>query len=86
MSTRPCKACGAQIIWIKTPAGRAIPCNFNPVYYKRTRHGNTKVVLPNGEVITAEIARGYEDAEGYGYIPHWSTCTNPDKFRKERKS
>ena len=84
MSTRPCKACGAQIIWIKTPAGRALPCDFNPVYYKRTRHGNTKVVLPNGEVITAEIARDHMDAEGYGYTPHWSTCTNPDKFRKGR--
>ena len=49
MSTRPCKACGAQIIWIKTPAGTAIPCNINPVYYVRTRYSNTRVVLPNGE-------------------------------------
>lgn len=84
MSTRPCKACGAQIIWIRSTAGRAIPCNFYPVYYKQSRYSNTKVVLRNGEVITAEIVRDYANAEGYGYIPHWSTCTNPDKFRKGR--
>ncbi len=83
MSTRPCKACGAQIIWIKTPAGKAIPCDLNAVYYARTRYSNTRVVLPNGEVILAEIVRDYAHAEGYGYIPHWSTCTNPDAFRRK---
>lgn len=84
MNTRPCKACGAQIIWIRSTAGKLIPCNYNPVYYKRTRCSNTRVVLPNGEVITADLTTDYANAEGYGYIPHWSTCTNPDKFRKGR--
>ena len=81
--TRPCKACGAQIRWIRTPAGKAIPVDFNPVYYKRTRYSNKKVVLPSGEVITAELT-SYEDSEGYGYTPHWSTCSAPDRFRKGR--
>lgn len=84
MNSRPCKACGASIIWIKSTAGKAIPCNSDPVYYKRTKRSSAKVVLPNGEVITAQIIQDSTYAEGYGYIPHWSTCTNPNQFRKER--
>lgn len=26
-----CKGCGAEIVWIKTPAGKAMPCDPNKV-------------------------------------------------------
>ena len=28
-----CKACMAAIVWIKTPAGKSIPCDATPRYY-----------------------------------------------------
>lgn len=84
MNARQCKACGELIRFIKTAGGKSIPCNFNEVYYKQTRHSRERVVTPNGEVLAAEIVQNYAEAEGLGYIPHWSTCTNPDAFRRGR--
>ena len=28
-----CRSCGAEILWIETPGGKAMPCNPEPVYY-----------------------------------------------------
>lgn len=84
MGVRQCKACGALIRFIRTPKGKVIPCNFSEVDYKLSKDGDTKVVTPNGQVIIAKIVKNFSEADGYGYISHWSTCTKPDVFRKEK--
>ena len=80
-----CRSCGASIIWIQTPRGKAMPCDDSPVYYKEAEKGKDKVVLLNGETVSCNIVKDHWDATGFGYKPHWSTCNNPDKFRKEKK-
>lgn len=84
MST--CKACGAQIIFIKTVGGKTIPCDAQEVAYIQKAGGSMKIVTPNGEVISAEKPEDPQKATGIGYISHFATCTNPDFFRKPRKS
>lgn len=39
MNKATCRGCGAPIVWIKTPAGKAMPCDPAPVYYKATPPG-----------------------------------------------
>lgn len=48
MNRATCRGCGAPIVWIKTPAGKAMPCDPAPVYYKATPEGKDKVVTTRG--------------------------------------
>jgi len=81
-----CRACQAPIIFIKTVGGKSIPCNDKSVYYIQKEGGSQKIITPNGEVLSAEITDDPEKATGIGYTSHFATCTNPDFFRKPRKS
>lgn len=36
-----CKGCGAEIVWIKTKAGKAMPCDTNKV----------TIITDNGETV-----------------------------------
>ena len=58
MNKATCRGCGAPIVWIKTPAGKAMPCDPAPVYYKATPNGKDKVVTNRGEVVSCEIVPG----------------------------
>lgn len=80
-----CKKCLADIIWIRTAAGKPIPCNSAPVYYiEKPKSGKKKIVTPNGQVISCEYTNDSNKATGVGYIPHWSTCPYADMFRKSQ--
>lgn len=64
MNKATCRGCGAPIVWIKTPAGKAMPCDPAPVYYKATPDGKDKVVTTRGEVVKGGAQRrprGVED-------------------------
>ena len=45
-----CAGCGAQVIWIRTKAGKNMPCNTLLVDYKADG-GKDKIVLQSGEVV-----------------------------------
>lgn len=79
-----CRSCGAPIVWIKTLAGKSMPCDATPVNYRNNPDGRTKLVTPAGCVVSGEIVTDPANATGTGYIPHWSTCNAPDSFRKRR--
>lgn len=75
-----CKACGAEIIWIKTPNGKNMPCNAQKIPYKNTfPKGDLVLVTPEGK-----IARGTFDLESdtYGYESHFATCPVAGNFRR----
>lgn len=81
MNKATCRGCGAPIVWIKTPAGKAMPCDPAPVYYKATPDGKDKVVTTRGEVVSCEIVPG-ANATDAGYRPHWATCPQADHFKR----
>ena len=85
MNTTKCRACGAEIIFIKTIAGKTIPCNAEEHHYIPSHDGCSIFVNPDG---TTE--RGYEirtqiDGQRIGYTSHFATCPEADSFRKPRK-
>jgi len=78
-----CKACGAEIIWIKTPNGKPMPCDAQKIPYKLDIHnGDLVLVRPDGR-----IARGTLDLESdeYGYESHFANCPAASSFRRRNK-
>lgn len=86
MNTRTCRACGAPIRFIKTVGGKTIPVNPEEVPYWQQAGGASKIVTPNGEVVSAVLEGDQQKATGIGYISHFATCPCADQFRKPRKS
>lgn len=76
-----CWGCGAPIVWVKTPAGKAMPCDPAPVYYKAAPGGKDKIVTTRGEVVSCEIVPGAEATDA-GYRPHWATCPQAGQFKR----
>lgn len=80
-----CRGCGRSIQFVRTPSGRLLPVDPEPVLVVRRGPGTVTVVTPSGEVI-----RGYRTDEPpdpeigahAGRVPHWMTCTDPERFRK----
>lgn len=80
-----CSKCKKQIMWIKTKAGKNMPCDTGFVYYKDEAGGKDRIVLPNGKVVVGTIQNNPEHAHGFGYISHFATCEYEKMFRKKRK-
>ena len=81
----PCKSCGASIVFVRTNKGTSIPCNAEEVPYWQKKGGKHKIVTPNGEVLSAELEGVTGMETGLGYITHFATCPDADKFRKKAK-
>lgn len=77
-----CRSCGAEIIWIRTKKGRNMPCDPEPVHYRKQVHGQEgmiTLVTPDGDVIVGQ--KSYDDSDQTGYISHFATCPDANKFR-----
>lgn len=77
---RPCRACGASMIWGKWPNGRGVPLDAEP-----SADGNIRLQRDG----SAEILKGVQLAPARQrkerlFITHFATCPNADSFRKER--
>ena len=78
-----CKACGAELIWIKFPGGKAMPCNAQPIPFKpNSKSGALKLMLPDGRVTRGDF---YPGSTTFGYESHFATCPAAARFRKRSK-
>lgn len=76
---RPCRSCGAPLLWVYTVAGNLMPLDAEP---------NEKgyVVLVDGKAHT--IRNDLFDAmlpEGPRYMPHHATCPNAAQHRRQKR-
>jgi len=86
MRTTQCRACGAEIGFIKTVAGKSVPVDPDCVTFSPNEKGPCAFVMLDGT-----IKRGFKTNEEkpdseFGYVSHFATCPDADKFRKARKS
>ena len=77
-----CKSCGEEIRWIKTTAGKNMPCNPLGVRYWAQPKAKGKVITPYGEVVSC-VFEGEGPLTGVGYVPHFSTCQSVNQHRKK---
>ena len=59
-----------------------MPCDDELVMYWAKKGAPGKVVTPNGEVISCEFDGDVSEATGLGYISHYATCPNAERFRR----
>lgn len=50
-----CGRCGAAIVWVRTPAGKAMPCDARPVYIVEEEGGPEKAVIKGGQVVSCRF-------------------------------
>ena len=76
-----CRSCGAEIMFIRMKYGK-----YNPVDpIKRTikqDSGPERLVTETGDVITGTFASLEEGANGEGYISHFATCPDANRYRQ----
>ena len=79
-----CRSCGQQVIWIKTVAGKNMPCNPQLVTY-RQGNGKEKIVTPNGEVLSGElVGAGRNRRRLHIAFRYLSECHKPqEEVRKQ---
>ena len=70
MST--CGRCGAAIVWVRTPAGKAMPCDARAVYIVQEEGGPEKGVLRDGRVVSCRFVdeRGWKEIDPYKHYPY----------------
>lgn len=79
-----CRGCGAEIDWIRTPAGRSMPIDPEPVFVKEG-DGGCHFITDEGEMISGrEVPENGEGVE-VAFVPHWATCPEASRFKRGRK-
>lgn len=77
-----CKACGAEMIFIKMRSGKSMPVDEKPVaYYKGDKN---KIVTDDGEVIRCNLDGSSDEFLGFGYVSHFATCPAAERFRRRK--
>lgn len=77
-----CKACGAPVIHIGMNSGRPILCDPEQMTYWANKHGAAKIVTPNGEMLSADLAGDSNQATGIGYILHCCSLEDVPKLEE----
>lgn len=75
-----CKSCGVEIIWIKSPSGKLIPCDPTPIPVRAVKEGEKdalKVVLETG-VVASGIYDPDSEIVGHRKF-HWLSCVEDEK-------
>lgn len=85
MSLASCKACGAPIGFIKTVFGKTVPVDAESKLYIPDPKGKDMFVLPDGTTERGWKVNVKGEATKIGYISHFATCPEADKFRKRTK-
>lgn len=62
-----CRACGAQVLFIKMKSGKTMPCDSKIITFYPKEKGHLKLVTADGNVVSGEF-KG-EGEPSYGYIP-----------------
>lgn len=77
-----CKACGAEIIWIRSSkSGKMIPCDPELIPFDLT-DDKERFVTESGDVICGKRLEAPEQARRAGYISHFTTCPHAAEQRR----
>ena len=77
-----CTACGAPIIFLRTPKGKYMPADQGLVKYRQNPNGKKFVVDNLGHLIRCDLE--FEGLPtGMARIPHWATCPHAKQFKKK---
>ena len=87
-----CKTCSSPVVWIRTPSGRAMPCNPERIHAWRpptpaegitSRAERVTLVTEDGNVLTAFMQGGSGWVSIEGRTSHFATCPQANEHRRE---
>lgn len=78
MTTSKCKSCGAAIVWCRTPGGRKMPVDAEPV-----ANGNL-CLQGDGVPVAAVVSLPNEPTTQPRYLSHFVTCPQHAEWRKSQ--
>ena len=71
-------------MWIRTAAGKSMPCDAEPALYKAREGAAGKIITGNGTVLSADIGGlAAFEPDGVGYVSHFATCPAAEQFRRK---
>ena len=79
-----CKACGAEIEFIRLKSGKLHPCDVGYFRY-REGVGSDRIVTLDGRIVTGTMILSPTDKEmtlPKGLSSHFATCPFADQFRR----
>lgn len=74
-----CRSCGAQIDWVKTPAGKNMPVEGLYLKYDELSPGEI-IVTDGGNIYKKEAEKSLPSVKGR--ISHFAVCPQADSWRK----
>lgn len=80
-----CRSCGAEILWIRTQAGKMMPVDIKTERFYPDRYGDRLYVMNDGHTMRGTPAPKGEDVlpcVASGHISHFATCPDAVKHRK----
>ena len=80
-----CRACGAEIIFVKMKTGRNMPCDPALVPFWANPNAKGGAVTREGDMIPCDFEGPMDEMTDVGYISHFATCPHADLFRKGKK-
>lgn len=75
-----CRSCEAEILWVKTQAGKNMPCDPTELGHDEMENGDVLVTL-DGYVRKVDKSQSLPNVKGY--VSHFSTCKDADSWRKK---
>ena len=78
-----CKACGAEIGWIRMQSGKAMPVDIRNTHYEDP-NGQAVIVTEDGRVSKGRDAVIFVPGKTRGWPSHFSTCPKAGEMRKRR--
>lgn len=83
-----CRGCGAEIIWKKTPMGKKIPVDPEPVWIEQGLEKRTFLRADGSFVLGRKVGDAYDDNDPdsnliEAYESHFATCPVSEQFRRK---
>ena len=79
-----CKSCDAEIVWIRTKAGKQMPCDAGYVPFWAKVKAKEKIVTDSGDVISCLLDGDPEEMTGVGHRSHFATCPFSKQHRRRK--
>jgi len=78
-----CKLCGKEITFVRTAAGKSLPCEPKLIHYYQGK--GQKIVTIEGNVVECSYIGINTKPLGMGFVPHWGNCSIQGKKKKALK-
>lgn len=84
LTVRKCRACGRNIVFIRTESGKAMPCDYAAIAYTPLHDGPDVFYTADGKQHRGRVSTPVIGAN-IGYRPHWATCPAAGRFKAAQR-